>query len=47
MERKNEHYVIDTDRPKLNSENYIQLLDDINLLSGCWWVYPRNNHVFH
>ena len=27
MGRKNKHYFIDTDRPKVNNENYIQLLD--------------------
>ena len=35
-----------TDRPKVNNENYIQLLDD-NLLPGCKRLYPRNNYVYH
>ena len=30
----------------VNSENYIQLLDD-NLLPVCKRLYPRNNYVFH
>ena len=46
MVRKNKHYFIDTDRSKVNSENYIQLLDD-NLLPGCRRLNPRNNYVFH
>ena len=46
MGRKNKHCFINTDRPKVNSENYIQLLDD-NLLPGCRRIYPRNNYVFH
>ena len=45
-EGKTKHYSIDTDRPKVNSENNIQLLND-NLLPGCRRLYPRNNYVFH
>ena len=43
--KETKHYFIDTDRPKVNSEN-IQLLND-NLLPGCRRLYPRNNYVFH
>ena len=37
---------MDTDRARVNSENYIQLLDD-NLLPDCRRLNPRNNHLFH
>ena len=44
-EGKTNIHFIDTDRAKVNSENYIQLLDD-NLLPDCRRLYPRNNYVF-
>ena len=46
MGRKNKQLRFYTDRPYVNVENYIQLLDD-NLLPGCKRLYPRNNYVFH
>ena len=35
-----------TDRPKVTSEYYIDLLDG-NLFPGCRRLYPRNNYVYH
>lgn len=42
--KTNIHF-IDTDRVKVNSENYMKLLDD-NLLPDCRRLYPGNDYVF-